>query len=338
MASPAHVRNDPHPEALGNGDPFEVVNRGRTPSLQGNFLIPLSAPQQYFTDLQAYTQQHFFSSETCFTENMPGPQVAYEDNAYFYDAWDRKIAYKGTLFLLMNKDKKYATIDSVTAREQFDELGPQAVLYAASLIKHYYDNYCSCLTVSLTGSGSGSVTSDPTGIQCSPDCTSEFNPQTQVTLTAAASQGSTFTGWSGDCSGSSATFTVTMDGDKTCNANFDLSSPTYTYLKFRNYATSNAPLNIVVYSNSSRGNCTSTPVFGCQIPPGGDDCTFAPSSGAYCYKVTCGDGRSEDICYIGVIEYSWLYCPIILDFFFGPDFGYFRLQGGMFYYFYANPC
>lgn len=58
------------------------------------------------------------------------------------------------------------------------------------------------LTVSKAGTGTGTVTSVPAGIQCGADCIENYMPNTVVTLTAVASGGSTFTGWSGGgCSG-----------------------------------------------------------------------------------------------------------------------------------------
>src|SRR5207244_8485831 len=57
------------------------------------------------------------------------------------------------------------------------------------------------LTVNKAGTGSGTVTSSPAGIDCGTSCSADYASGTLVTLTAAASAGSTFTGWSGGCSG-----------------------------------------------------------------------------------------------------------------------------------------
>ena len=54
------------------------------------------------------------------------------------------------------------------------------------------------LTVTKAGAGSGTVTSAPTGITCGATCSASFNYNTNVVLTAAASTGSTFNGWSGN--------------------------------------------------------------------------------------------------------------------------------------------
>jgi photosystem II stability/assembly factor-like uncharacterized protein len=59
------------------------------------------------------------------------------------------------------------------------------------------------LTVTRTGTGSGTVTSNPAGINCGSTCSASFNSGSSVALTATPASGSTFTGWSGDCTGRS---------------------------------------------------------------------------------------------------------------------------------------
>ncbi|HEX4381467.1 MAG TPA: hypothetical protein VH083_00900, partial [Myxococcales bacterium] len=56
------------------------------------------------------------------------------------------------------------------------------------------------LTVSL--SGSGSVSSTPAGIDCGATCSASFASGAQVTLHATPAVGNVFSGWSGGCSGS----------------------------------------------------------------------------------------------------------------------------------------
>jgi Divergent InlB B-repeat domain/PKD domain len=74
------------------------------------------------------------------------------------------------------------------------------------------------LTVSKTGSGT--VTSSPTGIDCGSDCDEEYEEDKSVTLTASPSSGFAFSGWSGGgCSGT-GTCQVTMSGAKNITANF----------------------------------------------------------------------------------------------------------------------
>ncbi len=53
------------------------------------------------------------------------------------------------------------------------------------------------LEVGFAGSGSGSVLSNPAGIDCPGSCSAEFVNGTQVTLTPVAAPGSAFTGWGG---------------------------------------------------------------------------------------------------------------------------------------------
>jgi uncharacterized repeat protein (TIGR01451 family) len=75
------------------------------------------------------------------------------------------------------------------------------------------------LTVARSGSGTGTVTSSPAGISCGATCSASFDAGTSVTLNASASAGSTFTGWTGACSGTGAC-TVAMGAATTVGATF----------------------------------------------------------------------------------------------------------------------
>jgi len=80
------------------------------------------------------------------------------------------------------------------------------------------------LTVTKAGSGNGTVTSSPTGINCSSDCTEDYVSGTSVTLTANPSGDSTLKAWSGACTGT-GTCTVTMSAVRSVTATF---SKTFT--------------------------------------------------------------------------------------------------------------
>ncbi|MBX3142996.1 MAG: hypothetical protein KF813_04510 [Trueperaceae bacterium] len=78
------------------------------------------------------------------------------------------------------------------------------------------------LSVLVTGAGIGSVISDPHGISCMPDCYDLFESGASITLTAQPAVGSTFTVWSGACSGSQPTCTMVMSNDRQVSAAFSL--------------------------------------------------------------------------------------------------------------------
>ncbi|MGQ9696132.1 MAG: CFI-box-CTERM domain-containing protein [Thermodesulfobacteriota bacterium] len=121
------------------------------------------------------------------------PAVAYNSNfANFVVAYEARIFGEGIIILDIG----------------LNLVGPACVAYT--------------LTVTKSGTGSGTVTSSPSGINCGTDCSEAYRVNALVTLTASASTDSIFTGWSGDAD--CADGQVTMDADKNCIANFDLIS------------------------------------------------------------------------------------------------------------------
>ena len=78
------------------------------------------------------------------------------------------------------------------------------------------------LAVLKSGTGSGTITSTPSGISCGSACSMGFATGVSVTLTASPTGDSVFTGWSGSgCSGTGPC-TVTMDSAKSVTAEFTL--------------------------------------------------------------------------------------------------------------------
>ncbi len=79
-------------------------------------------------------------------------------------------------------------------------------------------------TLSIGRSGKGTVTSQPAGISCgagkSGACSTKFSAGTVLMLTALPDPGSTWTGWAGACTGTSATCTVAITKDTSVQANF----------------------------------------------------------------------------------------------------------------------
>ena len=86
----------------------------------------------------------------------------------------------------------------------------------------------STLTVNLAGTGSGTVTSDPAGINCPTTCSFAFPVGTSVLLSPTASAGSTFAGITGCDNYPVGQCAMTMDASKTVTARFNGSSPTPT--------------------------------------------------------------------------------------------------------------
>ena len=78
------------------------------------------------------------------------------------------------------------------------------------------------LTVSTTGTGSGTVTSNPAGINCGSDCSESYASGTVVTLTRDAGQRFDIHGLGGDADCSDGS--VTMTAARSCIAIFSADS------------------------------------------------------------------------------------------------------------------
>lgn len=141
----------------------------------------------------------------------------------------------------------------------------------------------SLLDVTLAGTGSGSVSSSPAGISCGSTCDASFATNTSVTLSATAGAGSTFTSWSGACTGSS-TCNVTMNGAQDVTATFTSSggaatiaaNPASVALTGTSCWPATCVASQAITIISSTAWTSSTPGFG-SLPEG---FAVTPSSGA----------------------------------------------------------
>jgi phospholipase C len=101
------------------------------------------------------------------------------------------------------------------------------------------------LTVSLTGAGAGTIASNPSGINCAPTCSASFASETQVTLTAIALENSSFAGWTGSCSGTNPTCTLTLGASQQVTASFS--------------TTQSAPVLTEILAGTGTGTVSSNP-------------------------------------------------------------------------------
>jgi len=76
------------------------------------------------------------------------------------------------------------------------------------------------LMVNVAGTGTGTVTSSPAGINCPTTCSANFASGTAITLTAHPNSGSTFTGWGGEICEGTGTCTFTISANESATANF----------------------------------------------------------------------------------------------------------------------
>lgn len=138
------------------------------------------------------------------------------------------------------------------------------------------------LTVSITGTGAGNVTSTPSGISCPAICSFTFPPNTAVTLSETPDSNDAFLSWAGACTGS-ANCRVTLDASMSITANFSSENAsgggsqfaTFVYIASSKSASNN---EIVAYQSDSNGQLT--PVAG---SPFAVNAAYMTASGKYLF-------------------------------------------------------
>jgi photosystem II stability/assembly factor-like uncharacterized protein len=133
------------------------------------------------------------------------------------------------------------------------------------------------LTVTEAGTGTGTVTSSPAGINCPGTCSANFNSGTMVTLTQAAGASSTFAGWSGACTGT-GTCTVTMSAAESVTATFNTVTFALTVTVNGSGTVTSSPADISCPTTCSASFASGTMVTLNETP--GMGATFTGWSGA----------------------------------------------------------
>lgn len=115
-----------------------------------------------------------------------------------------------------------ATVSGADDVDSSDEVVPM-LLWSSGINDEFFTVNVSdddrVLSVVRAGTGNGTVTSSPAGINCGADCTETYGHGTMVALTASPAAGSTFAGWSGDCTGT-GTCNVSMTAARSVTATF----------------------------------------------------------------------------------------------------------------------
>src|SRR5213592_3543793 len=161
-------------------------------------------------------------------------------------------------------------------------------LSAATTVTATFTLQTFTLTVTPAGTGSGTVTSSPAGIDCGATCAASFASGTAVTLTAAPAAGSTFGGWSGGgCSGTGSCV-VTISAATTVTATFTPQTFTLTVSKTGTGAgtVTSSPAGITCGATCAASFASGTAVTLTAAPAAGS--TFGGWSGGGCSGIgTC---------------------------------------------------
>jgi len=130
--------------------------------------------------------------------------------------------------------------------------------FNSSVISNYTLTVNISSEVGSEGSGSGSVTSNPAGINCGSDCSEAYSSGTVVSLTPLPASGSTFAGWSGDSDCFDGI--VTMGTNKSCTATFKLDTATLNLVRSGDGTVTSNPSGINCGSECSKAYAKGTKV------------------------------------------------------------------------------
>src|SRR5207249_2176990 len=126
----------------------------------------------------------------------------------------------GTVVTLTATPAAGSFISGSSGCDAVSETSCRVTMNAARTVTAIFTRERFTLTVNKTGTGSGTVTSSPPGINCGATCSASYDDGTVVTLTATADAGSTVTGGSGCDAVSGTTCTVTMNAARAVTASF----------------------------------------------------------------------------------------------------------------------
>lgn len=144
------------------------------------------------------------------------------------------------------------------------------------------------LSVSKSGTGTGSVVSHPAGISCGSDCSEDYYEDTWVWFESTASEDSVFAGWSGDADCSDGD--VTVISAMSCTAIFNL-KPTYA-LSISKAGTGTGTVTSAPAGISCGADCSESYIDGTWVTltaAASASSVFAGWSGAE----HCGDGMVQ---------------------------------------------
>jgi len=154
--------------------------------------------------------------------------------------------------------------------------------FNASVVSSYTLNIAVTSVVSADGNGSGSVTSNPVGINCGSDCSEQYSSGTVVSLTPVPASGSIFAGWSGDSDCFDGV--VTMSANRSCTAAFKLDTVSLSVLRSGNGTVTSNPSGINCGTACTKNYAKNTKVTLAAQSSAGN--LFAGWSGGGCQGLT----------------------------------------------------
>ncbi|MDE2180605.1 MAG: hypothetical protein KGJ40_07140 [candidate division NC10 bacterium] len=207
--------------------PFEQINSEQLVKRVYNWVSPIDASEPSDSTVTLTQGQN-----QTFMVQVPQPSTHSLNIAWKVDGQTMGTSAGFTLIsssLTLGSHTVEVTVSDPTPLVRNDSAGvlKESRTWSANVIPGAFT-----LTVTMRGSGPGTVTSAPAGISCTVPgtCTTNFTSGTAVTLTEAPGSGASFKSWGGACSGTATTCTLTLTANQSVTATFSqlFTDPTLT--------------------------------------------------------------------------------------------------------------
>ncbi|MDX6325520.1 MAG: hypothetical protein QOK15_1874 [Nocardioidaceae bacterium] len=262
-----------HSQGITNNTDTQIVVATQDGTCPDNFYNACNGYSGSFCAYHSYSSTnrvpytnlpYLFGQDGCGNNYLDGPSDGVSivgGHEYGETVTDPRLnAWYDTDYSGENGDKcSWTGIDNVTLSTGTFAMQPLWSNSAGGCVMHTSTTASYSLNVSKSGTGAGTVTSSPSGINCGATCSANFAGGSSVALSATPASGSTFSGWSGPCSGTGSC-TVSMTAAQSVTAAFSTAttattsqetSPAITYNGWKGVTDASASGGAYRHSNTT---------------------------------------------------------------------------------------
>jgi hypothetical protein len=153
-------------------------------------------------------------------EELNSPGLCEDHYAFGTEITLEPEPFEGSEFVAFGNATGSAAVCKGRTRQELVGEPCSLILEEDTTIEAVFEPIMRLLSVKKIDSGSGTVVSEPLGINCGASCSAKFAQGSEILLKASPSLGSTFAGWGGECSGTGFCVVSVEEADVAVTAAF----------------------------------------------------------------------------------------------------------------------